>query len=744
MNILREYSFNYIKNNKTTSISIIVAAFIASVLLSLTCGIFYNIWADEVRLIKLEEGDWHGKLAGNISDEAIKKIESYANIREIRIQNDEASKEKIAFLYFYHPNKIYEDIPKIYENITAYNENTLIDITYHNKLLAKYFIFSKAEGNTLPLIVLVYLFVLLTAALALILIIHNAFGVSMNARMHQLGILQSIGATPKQLRIALVNEAMLLCLIPIISGVISGIGLCYAFMSFIKSVANSVRRYDLIFQYHPFILLTALILSLLTVWFSARIPAKKISRLNPLAAIKYGVEESVEYMNNFSFLSKVLGIEGELARKSLYVRRKAFRTSAVSLTLSFLAFSSFLNLETISSISTKYTFFERYKTLWDLMVSVDYINDSQKILLSEIRNIPETSECISYQKLTTYTKISKEMLSNELLELGGLERLPDSKFKVQNGYYIIEVPMLVLDDVSFKNYCSKVNIDINLFTSSDQSGVILINKIWDNINSNRKNKKMIPFIKAENDRVFELYENLSSNVNDQRIISTKVIREASELPLLREEFPNFSLIQVMSESAYKNTKNTFSASKYYFNIVAASKDDIWKLETKVDNLLKNKYEYTLDNRLAKEQSNLSIRNAYKIVIGCLSILLAIIGLANVLSNSLGHIYQRQKEFVRYITIGLSPSGVKRVLFTEAFILSLKPILTSLLINIPLVIFGLRKSLIPLNDFIEQMPIIPIFSFAIVIILAINFAYYLGWKKMYNTNWISVLKDDTII
>lgn len=744
MNILREYSFNYIKNNKTTSISIIVAAFIASVLLSLTCGIFYNIWADEVRLIKLEEGDWHGKLTGNISDEAIKKIESYANIKEVRIQNDEASQKKIAFLYFYHLSKIYEDIPKIRKNITAYNENTLIDITYHDKLLAKYFIFSKAEGNTLPLIVLVYLFTLLTAALALILIIHNAFGVSMNARMHQLGILQSIGATPKQLRIALVNEAMLLCLIPILVGVVSGIGLCYAFMSFIKSIANSVRRYDLIFQYHPFILLTALILSLLTVWFSARIPAKKISRLNPLGAIKYGVEESVDYMRNFSFLSKVIGIEGELARKSLYVRRKSFRTSAFSLTLSFLAFSSFLNLETISSISTKYTFFERYKTVWDLIISVDDIKDSQKTLLSEIRNIPEISECISYQKLSTYAKISKEILSNELLELGGLERLPDSKFKVQNGYYIIEVPMLVLDDISFKNYCSKVNIDINLFTASDQSGVILINKIWDNINSNRKNKKMIPFIKSENDRVIELYENLSSNINDQPIISTKVIREANELPQLREEFPNFSLIQVMSESAYKNMGNNISASKYYFNILSASKDDIWNVETKIENIFNHKYKYTLENRLRKEQSNLSIRNAYKMVIGCLSILLALIGLANVFSNSLGHIYQRQKEFVRYITIGLSPNGVRRVLFTEAFILSLKPILTSLLINIPLVIFGLRESLIPISDFIEQMPIVPIFSFAIVIILAINFAYYLAWKKMYRVNWINVLKDDTII
>ena len=39
-----------------------------------------------------------------------------------------------------------------------------------------------------------YLFVLLLVSVSLILIIHNSFAVSMNARVHQFGIFSSIGA----------------------------------------------------------------------------------------------------------------------------------------------------------------------------------------------------------------------------------------------------------------------------------------------------------------------------------------------------------------------------------------------------------------------------------------------------------------------------------------------------------------------------------------------------------------------
>ena len=69
---------------------------------------------------------------------------------------------------------------------------------------------------------LLYGIVLFFACLALILLLHNAFAVSMGSRIHQLGILKSVGATPGQIRSFLLQEAFVLCTFPVLAGTGAG------------------------------------------------------------------------------------------------------------------------------------------------------------------------------------------------------------------------------------------------------------------------------------------------------------------------------------------------------------------------------------------------------------------------------------------------------------------------------------------------------------------------------------------
>lgn len=54
-------------------------------------------------------------------------------------------------------------------------------------------------------------------------------------------------------------------------------------------------------------------------------------------------------------------------------------------------------------------------------------------------------------------------------------------------------------------------------------------------------------------------------------------------------------------------------------------------------------------------------NGYKLIIGALCVLLAFIGIANVFSNTLGFIRQRKREFARYMSIGMTPEGMRKCL-----------------------------------------------------------------------------------
>ena len=54
----KDYSLSYVKNNRSSSVFIIIAAFISALLLSLLCSLFYNLWFYDVQKLKIEEGDW--------------------------------------------------------------------------------------------------------------------------------------------------------------------------------------------------------------------------------------------------------------------------------------------------------------------------------------------------------------------------------------------------------------------------------------------------------------------------------------------------------------------------------------------------------------------------------------------------------------------------------------------------------------------------------------------------------------
>ena len=54
----KDYSIGFIKKNRASSVSVMVAAFISALFLSLLCGLFYNFWNYEIESVVLEEGNW--------------------------------------------------------------------------------------------------------------------------------------------------------------------------------------------------------------------------------------------------------------------------------------------------------------------------------------------------------------------------------------------------------------------------------------------------------------------------------------------------------------------------------------------------------------------------------------------------------------------------------------------------------------------------------------------------------------
>ncbi len=184
----KEYSVGFIRKNRASSLSIMIAAFISALFLSLLCSLFFNLWNYEIKTTIHEEGNWQGRISGTFDEDTITSIKNFENVKTAKINKELSNEQSVVIdICFQNMRMIYQDMPLIAEQL----EIDASAISYHETLLSNYFIHDPQNASP-PLLLTFYTAILLIVSFSLILIIHNAFAVSMNDRIHQFGIFSSM------------------------------------------------------------------------------------------------------------------------------------------------------------------------------------------------------------------------------------------------------------------------------------------------------------------------------------------------------------------------------------------------------------------------------------------------------------------------------------------------------------------------------------------------------------------------
>lgn len=783
----RLFSLDYIRRNRAACISIAVTAMIASFLISAISGIFYNMWEDENRLIAAEEGDWQGRLRGDLNAEALAVAESFDNVSRAELAADQESGEMVLSLWFENPRSVYQDTEQLARLIGGNEEAGGVSTQYHYKLLNQYLIFSPEEKENPPQLLFLYLGFLTVVCISLAMMIHSAFAVTMESRMQQLGMMKSVGATPAQIRTVLLQEAMALCLFPVLAGIPLGAGSCYWFMRMAGSLAENLgvsRAVGAVFYFPAPVVLLSLAVCLSTVWISAWLPAGRLAGLAPLEAVRGGREAAPVKMRRFRLIVGMFGIEGELARESLYARRRAFRTAGISLTLACFVFSAFLNFEVVSYLHTYHTFFERYQDTWDLLLTLDKRTEREGMaghgLLEALRGLDGVESCAEYQKYQAHVRLPADMVSQELEALGGPLGLTDTGIVRDGRDYLAQAPLVVLDDASFREYCRESGMELepwtgpeagmklepgdDLSTGGTRIPVVAVNRIWDNLNSRYKNRQYVPYLKAEDGLELELAQvtgraaeagnaaKTGRAAEDespdpapaQDPLKARILAYSDLPPDLREEYEDFTLVLVAPESGFRNAEAAFGKADRHFNILTESDEVIDGVQAQIEGMMGSAPGWEMENRLNEEAFNEAVRTGYKLVMGILCGTLALVGLSNVFANALGSISQRKREFARYLSVGMTPGSVRKVLALEAFYVCAKPVAVSLLLNIPFVAYCLRASLLMPGEYLANLPVLPIGIFVLSIFLAVGTAYWIGGRRILRGDLVGMLRDGTQI
>ena len=735
----KDYSSGYIKNNRSSGMSVMIAAFISALLLSLLLGLFYNAWKYEIESIEQEEGGWQSRIVGEFTQEDMESIKNFANVKDVVISEKGAQiPEPVIDIYFDDMGAVLDDTMQIAKVLGVSSENVI----YNHELLAMYMI--RDPQDTAPRL-LFPLFILIAgiASFSLIIVIHNSFVVSMNARIHQFGIFSSIGATPKQIRSCLLQEAAALCILPILIGNLLGILISMGIIHMANDLLGSdvAGRHEAVFGYHPLVLAATLLLTVVTIWISAWMPARKLSRLTPLEAIKNTGELQLKRKKKSPLLTCIFGLEGELAGGALKAQKRALRTASLSLIFSFLAFTIMQSFFALSGISTRETYFERYQGVWDIMVTV---KDTDVDSFSEAQKLQEISgirSAIVYQKAMAKRIIAEDEISEDMKSLGGFTVAGDNYVRKTDGGWLVNVPIVILDDASFLAYCEQIGITPQL------NGAVIWNQIRDVTNPDFRHPRYMPYVKGEN-----AVSILRQSGKEEMTAEVPVLSYTEKVPVLREEYATldyYELVHFIPVSLWKEIKGQIGGSEEDAYICMLGRENVTSgeldaLQGQVDSLIAGNYKTESENRIQEAEANDKQIQGMMTIFGGFCVLLAVIGIGNVFSNTLGFVRQRKREFARYMSVGMTQGEIKKMFCVEALTIAGRPILITLPLAVITVGYLLKISYIEVGTFLAEAPLIPIMIFMLAIWGIVAFAYYLGWRNIRKINLAEVLRDDTMM
>jgi len=672
------------------------------------------------------------------------------------------------YLRFDPMRRTYQELPALAESIgyeqDEYGEYTL---RYNHSLLSVYGIFPpKADAGPDLLVSLSVPLMFLAFALLLVgvfvLVIHNAFAVSVNDKLEQVGILSGIGASGKQIQKMVITEALLLSVPPMIPGLAAGWFLDKKLFDLINAT-NDVGRQgpEIVLTFGLPAILPSVLLSLLTVWLSARIPAKKAAKLLPVEIQKQQGEGQI-FRRKKRNRKLIGGILGELAGNAVYFRKKAYRAATMSLCLSFLLLTGFQYLITIQD-ATREIYAAYAPKENHISVSVSDGRWPDKAAIEAMKEIPGLKPPVIETTLPCAIWVPEEKASKDLqTHLGGFQGIVEmGKYSPieRDGKYRIQVELLGLEKDSFHAYCEDLGVDSKQYYQ-DASRALVYNKTKDPKASTKRATVMWELLDLKQGELLTLTEKNDDAIEGDFQFSIQAYEFTDHLP---EELSNpsfyssFTLLAVMpmehvqalGASCCEKRQGTAKRFRAYYDLEETgeiSNTDIDAAKKKVEDVINQYYgsgDFNIGSLSDQEKMDADTRHAMNLIFAFLTCFLAVIGLSNIWATISANLRQRRREFAMLKSVGLTPGQLWKMLCLEGVTLGLKPLLYTIPFQAVWIGAFLYTSQITVLEYLPFFPIRVLGVYILLVLLAILGAYLLGGLKLQRESVIEAVKDDTI-
>ncbi len=514
--------------------------------------------------------------------------------------------------------------------------------------------------------------------LATVVVIYNAFHISIAERMKQFGLLRAIGTTKKQIMNLVIREASIMIFIGIPLGVFFGIVAVYCIAFTFNKMSGLGEFSNLKVVTSPFVLLLSGGIGAATIYVSAYLPARSAGKISPLMAISSQSLIKKEKRNRGGkFLGKVFKIDTAMALKNVKRNKRRFYITVLSMAISVTLFVTFMSFAKFSN-----NFSEKVTEDNDIAFNIYDNGNTEKLdvinnkLIEEVRNISGVGEVYKhYNSILTQGFVEESAIPKEVRQWAAENRDEDlfkSKVDGKNKSKISVVFQAYEDNKLnvAKKYIKEGSID-NL-----KDGEVIIVRETTFFGDKRSLIAPMANLKVGDDILISdvEYSDGQENFNSKELKKVKVAAIMD--------------VQPFSDLDYQGVLNVIGSKNTVKNIIEGNQQQMKNFKvTDVGIKIKNEsYLDKIDKSLKKiENTNAGIgyynkiesaksEKAYKLQMSILLmgfiIVITLISAVNIVNTVTTNILLRNKEIAALKAIGMTRKQVRKMITFEGVLFGL--------------------------------------------------------------------------
>ena len=510
-----------------------------------------------------------------------------------------------------------------------------------------------------------------------VLLIYNAFSISLRERSTQFGLLSSLGATKKQLRQSMRYEAFMVSLIGIPLGVLSGIAGIGITLHFIEEglsqwLYGESKEIPLVVNAGAVLL--SVMIAFFTVFISVWIPSKRIKRLSPMEAIRASEDIKIRpgEVKTGGWVFKIFGLPGMMADKNYKRDRKKYRTTIVSLSISILLFTTAALFQIYLIETGSFVMDVPAADVECVIYQPDKDAEKADKILEKTEGI---EEIFSYEKLYLMMQVPSEILGSVF---EGREVMTDE------NYTVISAETVILPNEVFEEMAKKEGISLSAYKNTEVPR-FLYTENEHTYNSSTQRYETQDYFQEKGEKRAELGWITTSGKAEKEIFEPQgeiILGDAVEKLPEKMGIRNTDFALFMSESMYQDF------SEYFLRT-----DPIKTYNIKCEN--PGVVSETLEKELKEQgiqsenvtdlhalyQQDRNTMMAVQILTYGFIILISLIAVANVFNTISTNFMLRRKEFAMLRSMGMSPKGFNRMLYYECLIYGSKSVLYGIILTV---------------------------------------------------------------